>query len=222
MLFLQTSVGRNQSSGSNTLPHSAATNVATEQSDFYPELIEKKLVINLNSSATKSTTVPQSSKDDRICGKSPNPTSTDVSASSSSTSVIVSNFAVSDEWTVVESRTNKNNVNKAIVGVRNAENFKIEAVSDVRSWYCKISRVNKSISTDNVKEHMRDMDICVISVEALRSWNANSQSMHTEVPYDDKDKVIQSSFWPKGIYVSGWKLIFGARKNQRLNSLKQR
>ena len=115
-----------------TLPHNATTNVATEQSDFCPELIGKKLVINLDSSATKSTTVPQSSKDDRICGKSPNPTSTDILASSSFTSVAVSNSAVSDEWTVVESCTNKNNINKAIFGVRNAENSKIKAVLDLR------------------------------------------------------------------------------------------
>ena len=78
-------------------PHIATTNVATEQSDFYPKLIGKKLVINLDSSATKPTIVPQSSKDDRICEKSPNLTSTDVPASSSSTSVAVSNSVVSDE-----------------------------------------------------------------------------------------------------------------------------
>ena len=91
---------------------------------------------------------------------------TDVPASSSFTSVAVFNSAVSDEWTVVESCTNKNNVNKAIFGVRNAENSKIKAVSDVRLWHCKISLVDKSIFTDNEKEHMRDMDIRVISVEA--------------------------------------------------------
>ncbi len=137
--------------------------------------------------------MPQSSIDNRICGKSPNPTPKDILVFSSSTPVAVSNSAVSDEWTAVKSCTNNNSGNKVIVGVHKAENSLIKMASEVRLWYCKISHVGKNISTDNMKEHTWDMDICVISVEALGSWNANSQSMHTEVPFNDKDKVMQIS-----------------------------
>ena len=54
---------------------------------------------------------------------------------------------------------------------------------------------------------MSELGVRPISMEVLPQCGEKLDaplSMHLTVPYDDKDKVMQPTFWPKGIRVGGW------------------
>jgi hypothetical protein len=92
-------------------------------------------------------------------------------------------------------------------GVKTVNATRFKAVSETRSWDCKISRVSNDTTVDDVKEYMRDQHVPVVSIEMLNSRQGSSKSMHIEVSYDDKDKVVDGDFWPQIIRVAGWRHV---------------
>ena len=78
---------------------------------------------------------------------------------------------------------------------------KLHAVISVRSWHCKISRIDKGISIDNVKQYIVEQGVVPIQVETLPRRDDAPLSIHVVVPYESKDTIMQSPFLPRGIRV---------------------
>ena len=101
---------------------------------------------------------------------------------------------------------------KPIFGSREVVNLKVKAAVSCRTWHCKVGCLDKDVKSDDVKEYMRDLGVNAIAVESLRIKHGAPLSMHIEVPYGSRDVVMDGKFWPKGVYVSGWK-IFNDRRH---------
>ena len=98
--------------------------------------------------------------------------------------------------------------NKDISG----SNSKLRAVTNVRSWHCKISRIEIGISI--VVQYIKEQGITPILVEALPQRDDAPLSMHIVVPHESKDGVMRAQFWPSGIRVSGWYFVHGNSAGQ--------
>ena len=81
---------------------------------------------------------------------------------------------------------------------------KLKAIDSVRSWHCKFSRVHDDYSTNDIKQYILESSVGSVIVNMLPRREGIAISKHLVVPYDDKDKVMQPGFWPKGIRISGW------------------
>ncbi len=45
----------------------------------------------------------------------------------------------------------------------------------------------------------------VHSIETVSNTNPNPKSFRIEIPYNDKDKVMNKTFWPNGIALKVWR-----------------
>ena len=95
----------------------------------------------------------------------------------------------------------------SIYGNKNISNMthELRAINEVHIWYCKINRIYCTFVEEEIKQYMSELGIKPIDVEVLPRHGVELDAlllMHLTVPYDDKDKVMQSMFWPKGIRVS--------------------
>jgi hypothetical protein len=200
VLFMQSTVGKFQHTPVSQTVHA----VELARADAYSELAGNRLVVNLETS------------NDANIKASPSASASSVQLSSSDSTIdsklVVDDELVpgSDEWTVVNRRgkdlkaaVSSDTKRNDISGKRELCDSKIKAVTVSRAWHCKIGRLDKNVTVAAVKEHLHDMGIEAISVEKLNSKSGASLSMHVVVPYDAKDEIMCSDFWPRGIRVSG-------------------
>ena len=69
-------------------------------------------------------------------------------------------------------------------------NSKLRAVTNVRSWHCKISHIESGISIDDVVQYIKEQGITPILVEALPQRGDAPLSMHIVVSHESKDDVM--------------------------------
>ena len=93
-------------------------------------------------------------------------------------------------------------------------NSKLRAGTNVRSWHCKISRIESGISIDDVVQYIKEQGITPILVEALPQRGDAPLSIHIVVSHESKDDVMRAQFWPSGIRVSGWYFVRGNSAGQ--------
>ncbi len=56
---------------------------------------------------------------------------------------------------------------------------------------------------------MNDIGVIPLLVEPLSSRRGYKGSMHIEVSFDEKDTVMNSEFWPRGVRLTGWRFAHG-------------
>ena len=88
--------------------------------------------------------------------------------------------------------------------MHDAQGSRLKAVKQIRTWHCKMGRLEDDISTQDIIDYLSDGGVNAISVEKLPQRQGATVSMHIAVPYESKDVVMNDDFWTDGIRVSGW------------------
>ncbi len=185
--------------------------------EFFPEISGHQLVVNLENKKSSSVLV---SNNDQGSGKGMQCGGVDMAPS-----VMASSSDNTQPWTRVgrngkpdlpaPSRVNYDGFreSKPLYGSKVVGDSKVRAVTEVRTWHCKIGRLRSDVTENDIKNYLQDHGICPLKVEQLKSRQGSSVTMHVEVPFDYKDVVMDSDFWYKGIRVSGWRFRYNNRHN---------
>jgi hypothetical protein len=196
--------------------------IATNR-EFFPELSGNPLIVNLESSNGPSTSLPSTASNARN-GKAPMtsqpakiPVVKSISSSSqvddqSSWTRVGRNGKMEKKYMHNSYAYNARKQSQPVYGVRDACDSKVRAVTEIRTWHCKIGRLRDDVSEADIVEHLEKNDIKALRVERLHSRQGLPVSMHIEVPYEAKDVVMDSEFWSKGIRVSGWRFRYNNRR----------
>ena len=100
-----------------------------------------------------------------------------------------------------ERKVNKKASHEPVCGKKDTTNnfLKLNAINTVRSWHCKVSRISEGLSSDDVLSNIVEQGVTPIEIHALPRKDNVPTAMYTAVPYDAKDRVVQSLFWLCGI-----------------------
>ena len=93
---------------------------------------------------------------------------------------------------------------KPIIGKRDAQGSRLKAVKQVRTWHCKIGRLEDDISMQDIIDYLSDGGVNAIKVEKLPQRQGATASIHIIVPYDSKDIVMNDDLWTDGVRIRGW------------------
>ena len=64
-----------------------------------------------------------------------------------------------------------------------------------------VYRVDKTTTDDDMKNHLRDLEINYVSVNRLSNVEATYCSYRISVPLDQVDKIMDANAWPTGIRI---------------------
>ena len=106
---------------------------------------------------------------------------------------------------------------KPLYGNKVVGDTKVRAVTEVHTWHCKIGRLHKEVAVNDIKSYLQDHGVDPLNVEQLKSQQGAPLSMHIEVPFEYKDKVMDPEFWSKGIRVCGWRFRYNNRRDNLRN-----
>ena len=110
-----------------------------------------------------------------------------------------------EPWMTVE-RKQKKKLN--IYGTKEGkEEVGLNAVKKFRTWHLYVGNLAPTTSVEQVNEYLHVNGVESVACETLSKyddWNRNSIALHVEVSYEDKDKVMNPSFWDKGVRIRQW------------------
>ena len=221
--FVQMSLTKSLSNGPAIGKKSPAVNkLETVAEILYLELHGTQLTVNLDSAGSMAASYSEDVSSDsastsisKTKSHMDSQSKTSVASSGSSSMVDGSNCAKNNK--AVNSRvdsTTEVNIREAssipITTDTNNDTDGFKVVSEDCTYHFKIDCVLPTVSMDVVKDHMK-RKISAVSVEVLKGRNGTPLSIHIKVPYNNKELVMRSAFWPNGVIVGGWRFV----RNQR-------
>ena len=81
-----------------------------------------------------------------------------------------------------------------------ADNVSLTAAKSIRIWYLYVGNLSLRTTLEKVEEYLRHNGVISVSCEEIPNLNwieRHSNSMHVNIKYKDKDKVMSSSFWDR-------------------------
>ncbi len=200
------------------------TTKASGSKDFFPELSGKSLTVNLDqnmaaASNDRSNLRVNSSISSKTLAIQPGQRIRDETTANSS-----SDYDNRSTWTQVgrngkpirDASGNSSGIHSSqpLYGVKDAGGSKVRAVTEERTWHCKIGRLCSDVKDSDIVDYLKDHGVKPLNVERLHSKQGSPISMHIEVPFEFKDRVMSSEFWSKGIRVSGWRFRYNSRRSR--------
>lgn len=132
-----------------------------------------------------------------------------------STPTFVDLFQTKDEdghWFVTKNNRKPKHVTRKVIakGGSGAVAPRIKAVvtDKPKVWYTFIGRLDPATSADDVKAHLDDAGISVVSCSALpktEQWHNKYSAFRVVVAYEHKDQMFEDHLWPAGTDIRDWR-----------------
>jgi hypothetical protein len=90
------------------------------------------------------------------------------------------------------------------------QTHKIVAANENRRWQLYVGNLKAGTSGDSVIEYCKDFGVLPMECEVVSNQSEDIPdkpvAVRLSVLFDDRDKIMETAFWPKGVKIRGWRL----------------
>ena len=115
------------------------------------------------------------------------------------------------EWTLM-SRLKRRKI-ETLQGKKDTPNLNLRGVETKKdSWDIYVGNLTEGSSRQTIQEYILEGGVTALQIYMLQSTIKGTVSARVRIPLEDRDKVLNSEFWPRFVKVRSW--VFRPKPSQ--------